>query len=306
MLTVKTRPILQLFDGHVTHLSAATVELALAENVSLVKLPAHCTDVLHPLDVSCFSPLKVHYEKFLTEFVHRTGGRQKLTKPAFCNLIASIWRKGLTSENIKSGFQSTGTFPVDETRYKQSRLDKVKLATYTKWRGEGSPVDSEGSPIINTEEKDKVTVNDCEIETSSSSLTVAINASVSTVKSPGKKSRPKLPFSERSYIDNLNTTPVLQDNPGPSCSTPVLPSKMMSQEEILEMLQNNAPAGYKYCLTLVPRETDSLEKVLKNRMVTKNDTAESAPPPKRHKISMHAAVITNSEYQAKIAEKAKG
>ena len=67
---VEVRPILLLFDGHLTQLSAATVKLALAGNISLVKLPAHCIDVLQPLDVSCFSRLKAHYEKFLTEFVH--------------------------------------------------------------------------------------------------------------------------------------------------------------------------------------------------------------------------------------------
>ena len=60
---VKTRPILLLFDGHMTHLSAKTIELAVAEDISLVKLPSHCTDILQPLDVSCFNPLKSHYEK---------------------------------------------------------------------------------------------------------------------------------------------------------------------------------------------------------------------------------------------------
>ena len=37
------KPILLLFDDSLTHLSAATVELALAEIIFLVKLPAHCT-----------------------------------------------------------------------------------------------------------------------------------------------------------------------------------------------------------------------------------------------------------------------
>ena len=44
----------------------------------------------------------------------------------------------------------------------------------------------------------------------------------------------------------------------------------MSPEDILNLLQQNAPPGFKYCLTLVPRETDSLEKVLKNQMLAKN------------------------------------
>ena len=66
---VEVRPILLLFDGHLTHLSSATVELALAENINLVKLPVHCTDVLQLLDVLCFRTLKAHYERFLTELI---------------------------------------------------------------------------------------------------------------------------------------------------------------------------------------------------------------------------------------------
>ena len=113
---VETRPLLLLFDGHLTHLSLATIDLAIQENISLVKLPAHCTDILQLLHVSCFSLLKQKYEKLLTEFVHRTGGRQKLSKPAFCNLIATIWREGLTKENIVSGFQKTGILLVDQSK----------------------------------------------------------------------------------------------------------------------------------------------------------------------------------------------
>ena len=70
----------------------------------------------------------------------------------------------------------------------------------------------------------------------------------------------------------------------------------MSQENILNLLEQNAPPGFKYCLTLVPRETDSSKKVLKNWMLTKNTNKET-------KISMHGAIITNSDYRTQIAEK---
>ncbi|XP_057291107.1 uncharacterized protein LOC130613783 [Hydractinia symbiolongicarpus] len=113
--SVVARPLLLTFDGHMTHLSTATIDFAMEQNISSIKLPAHCTDVLQPLDVGCFNPLKVDYEQYLTEFVHRTGGCQKLQKPAFCNLIGSIWKKGLTKENIISASNTTGIFPVDET-----------------------------------------------------------------------------------------------------------------------------------------------------------------------------------------------
>ena len=66
-------------------------------------------------------------------------------------------------------------------------------------------------------------------------------------------------------------------------------------------------------MTLVPRETDSMEKVLKNRMVTKkvNTTTNNSnsEQPMRHNISMHGAVVSNAEFREKILkvkeEKAK-
>ena len=80
----------------------------------------------------------------------------------------------------------------------------------------------------------------------------------------------------------------------------------MSQEDILNLHQQNATPGFKYCLTLVPRETESLEEVLKNQMLTKNANKKdsSAHPPKRQKILMHGAIITNSDYRTQIAKKA--
>ena len=180
---MEVRSILLLSDSHLTHLSAATVEIALAENISLVKLPAHCTDVLQPLDVLCSSPLKAHCEKFLSEFVHWTGGRQKLTKPAFCNLIAIIWKKGLTVENVISGLKNTDTFPVDASKYKISLLDKVKLKNYNLWKTNGIPVDEDGSPVLAAEnESDQKTLVNTSNVDSSLHYFICYGRSVSTGK----------------------------------------------------------------------------------------------------------------------------
>lgn len=78
--TKETRPLLLLFDGHLTHTSASTIELAIKENISIIKLPAHTTDLLQPLDVACFNPLKTYYEKHLTARVHQTGAREPLRR----------------------------------------------------------------------------------------------------------------------------------------------------------------------------------------------------------------------------------
>ena len=59
---VKERPLFLLFDGHLTHISIPVIKRALDENI-IVKFPPHVTDVLQPLDISCFGPLKQVWER---------------------------------------------------------------------------------------------------------------------------------------------------------------------------------------------------------------------------------------------------
>ena len=61
------------------HTSIETIGLARKENASIEKLPAHCTDLLQPLDVNCFAPLK-YYEKALLQYIQQAGGWQPLWK----------------------------------------------------------------------------------------------------------------------------------------------------------------------------------------------------------------------------------
>ena len=48
---ITTRPLLLIFDGHLSHVSVEVIEKAIEENVVLLKLPPHATDKLQPLDV---------------------------------------------------------------------------------------------------------------------------------------------------------------------------------------------------------------------------------------------------------------
>ena len=206
--------------------------------------------------------------KLLNEFVHRTEGRQKLSKPAFCNLIAKIWREGLTKKNIVSGFQKTGILPVDQSKYNADRLDKVKLELNKKWKACGSPKDSGRCPIAETGATDLSATTDS-TDKSIPQLHSAISSAIPTTQSTGaqKCHSNKLTFSVESFSSSIDS-PALAETDVPCCSstnssTPIT-SSTLTQEQILEILEKNAPLGYKYCSTLVPRETDSMEKVLKN------------------------------------------
>ena len=53
-MDVKERPLLLIYDGHMTHVTIPVITLAMKENVVLIKLPPHFTDLLQVLDKTCF------------------------------------------------------------------------------------------------------------------------------------------------------------------------------------------------------------------------------------------------------------
>ena len=56
--SITQRPLIVVYDGHVTHLSVAVIEKARQENITIIKLPPHTMDRLQPLDVTCFRSLQ--------------------------------------------------------------------------------------------------------------------------------------------------------------------------------------------------------------------------------------------------------
>ena len=58
-------PRMLIFDGDLSHLWYDTIKLAQEKDGTIIKLPAHTTDVLQPLNVSCFKSLKDYWSKIL-------------------------------------------------------------------------------------------------------------------------------------------------------------------------------------------------------------------------------------------------
>ena len=52
------RPLLLIFDGHLTHFSINVIKKAIDNEIILMKLPPHVTYIMQPLDVGMFGPLK--------------------------------------------------------------------------------------------------------------------------------------------------------------------------------------------------------------------------------------------------------
>ena len=140
---IEERPLLLIFDGHMTHISISIIEKAREENIHLLKFPPHVTDVLQPLDVACFGPLKRKWEVMLNSRLNILGSsRARLDKASFVEQVCEVWHDGLKPSNIVSGFTSTGILPVDRTKYPERRFDARLLKRYNNWVADGKPRDN--------------------------------------------------------------------------------------------------------------------------------------------------------------------
>ena len=78
---VTERPLLLVYDGHLSHVSVKLIQEASKENISIIKLPPHVTDKIQPLDVCGFGPLKREWEKLLNDRVNILGPKEPISKP---------------------------------------------------------------------------------------------------------------------------------------------------------------------------------------------------------------------------------
>ena len=108
----------------------------------------------------------------------------------------------------------------------------------------------------------------------------------------------KLPFSQCSYQDSLENSPSSSTNKYSN------DNGLMKPEEILKLIEDNAPPGYKHAITLVLKETDNIEKALKRGQTT-STLFSGKETAKGQKVSMDGAVLRCPKYQTKLKEQKK-
>lgn len=68
------------------------IEAARKENITLLKLPAHTSHVLQPLDVSVMKSFKDRWDPLLVDWQRLNIG-SALRKSEFARLIRQLWRE---------------------------------------------------------------------------------------------------------------------------------------------------------------------------------------------------------------------
>ena len=78
-------------DGHASHMTIKLIELARANDIHILCLPAHTTYILQPLDVGVFKTFKANFSKACHKYIAERPGRV-ITTYAIASLIGAAWR----------------------------------------------------------------------------------------------------------------------------------------------------------------------------------------------------------------------
>lgn len=144
------RPTLIVFDGHSTHITIPLIEFAMANDITILKLPPHTSHLLQPLDLTVFRPMKVTWDEKLVAWQRRNIGL-KMPKKHFSEMIGQTW-KNLNPSTIINGFKKAGIHPFDRTVVSEDKYDPECLKRWMKHKYlQEQPV----SPIIVRDQTEK-------------------------------------------------------------------------------------------------------------------------------------------------------
>lgn len=105
---------LLILDGHSSHLTAEFDDFCKQNAIICLCMPAHASQLLQPLDVGVFGPLKSAYGKLLEQ--RMVAGNNHIDKEDFLSLYPDARAEAFTSAKICSGFAGAGLKPLDQER----------------------------------------------------------------------------------------------------------------------------------------------------------------------------------------------
>ena len=113
-----TQKILLLLDGHQSHKTIEIIDLARANNITMITLPPHTSHRLQPLDVTFFGPLKTFYNREIDHWMLRNPGK-RVSDYDIVDIFRPAYLKATTPEKGIHGFEKTGIFPFNPDIFKE-------------------------------------------------------------------------------------------------------------------------------------------------------------------------------------------
>lgn len=115
----KESPVLLILDGHYSHTkNLDVINLARANHVLILSLPAHTTHKLQPLDRTFMGPLKTYYSEFIRqELLH---GEKRLGPFDVAHLFGKAYLECTRGSIAVNGFRVTGIWPCNRNIFPES------------------------------------------------------------------------------------------------------------------------------------------------------------------------------------------
>jgi hypothetical protein len=125
----KTRKVgsyrLLILDGHESHQSQEFKDYCLENMILTLCMPAHSSHVLQPLDVVCFSPLKLKYSHRVRDLARKRI--YHIDKEGFLPAFRDAFFEVFTYDNCKKAFEASGLVPINA----QVVIDRLDVQLHT-------------------------------------------------------------------------------------------------------------------------------------------------------------------------------
>ena len=110
--TSHVRPTVLIIDGHGSHITYSVIKRAMEENIKIILLPPHTTNVLQPLNVGLFRSLKANLSKVTdgVKMLSVIGDYQNINKTNFTAIFKESFERSMSLVTIKNGFRKTGIY----------------------------------------------------------------------------------------------------------------------------------------------------------------------------------------------------
>jgi hypothetical protein len=149
-------PILLILDGHGSHETDGFFDVALENNIHILKLPAHTTHQTQPLDVGCFGPLKSQWVEHCEAHLELTG--EPLSKADFVKAYISIRDEAVTPELVQAAFRKTGIAPFNANIFTEADFGPSHGSSTSAHLPQSFPlsedVDMDGMPALEYDSED--------------------------------------------------------------------------------------------------------------------------------------------------------
>ena len=121
---------LLIIDGHGSHVNLETIDLARDLGIELFCLPPHTTQILQPLDVSLYGPLKTYFTKITDKIqIIKLGVTKNVTicKTEFSAVFDLAMQETFSPSKCMKAFESCGIYPLNPFRIDTKRLMPTDL-----------------------------------------------------------------------------------------------------------------------------------------------------------------------------------